>query len=72
MGTWTHKQNQIVLLRDLLTNVLSSVRFVIHGYNAACRNLTAKVEIRSISASLLYELADLRRDEEVFVLYHAF
>ena len=55
MGTWTHKQNQNSLLRDLLTMVLPNVRFMTYDYNAASRNLTANQEIRSIPASLLCE-----------------
>ena len=71
MGTWTQKQNQILLVRDLLTKVLPNVRFATYGYNAAFRNVTAKQDIRSISASLVCELVDPRRDVEDFWLYYA-
>ena len=72
MGTWTHKQTRILWLRDLLPKVLPNVRIMTYGYNAAFRNFTAEQDIRSISASLLGELVDLRRDEEVYLFCYAF
>lgn len=52
-------------LRDLLPQVLPSVRTMTYGYNASLRNFTANQDVRSIAAKLLAELADVRMEAKV-------
>ena len=52
-------------LRELYSEILTSVRIGTYGNNAASKNATTEQDIRSISALLLCENVDVRRDEEV-------
>ena len=63
--TWTHKQTNVLWLRDLLPNMLPNVRIMTYGYNAKFRNFTGHQDLREIATKLLSELVDLRRTAEV-------
>ena len=52
-------------LRDLLPQVMPSVRVMTYGYNASFLNYTAIQDVRPIAAKLLTELADLRSGKSV-------
>lgn len=49
-------------LRDLLPQHLPNIRVMTYGYNAKFRNFTGHQDMRSVSAKLLAELVDLRRN----------
>jgi hypothetical protein len=67
--TWTHKQSQVMWLRDLLPQSLPNVRIMTYGYNAKFKNFTAHQDLSEISAKLLTELSDLRKTAEVVSRY---
>ncbi|KAK5994660.1 Protein SERAC1-like protein [Cladobotryum mycophilum] len=61
--TWTHKQSQVMWLRDLLPKGLPNARIMTYGYNSRFVNFTGHQELRNIAMKLLSELVDLRKSE---------
>ena len=70
-GTWTHKQNNIMWLRDILPHNLPNIRIMTYGYNACYFNFTGDHNLRSIAQKLLGELVDLRKTDKASTLHRS-
>ena len=63
--TWTHKETDVLWLRDLLPEELPNARIMTYGYNARFKNFTTHQDLRTIAAKLITELVDIRKPDEV-------
>ena len=61
--TWTHKESDVLWLRDLLPEELPNARIMTYGYNARFKNFTTHQDLRTIAAKLITELVDVRKPD---------